>query len=91
MAIANRGFASMNPDTRRRIASLGGKSAHAKGLAHKWTAEEAREAGRKGGAATQRRREPTIETTALERKRGEGITEAEIEEESGKRKRNAAN
>lgn len=35
------------------IASKGGKSAHAKGLAHKFTSEEAREAGRKGGLKTQ--------------------------------------
>jgi general stress protein YciG len=44
----------MDPDKQRRIASKGGKAAHAKGRAHEWTADEAREAGRKGGAASHR-------------------------------------
>lgn len=35
----------MDPDTLRKISSKGGKSAHAKGKAHKWTSEEARIAG----------------------------------------------
>lgn len=46
---SKRGFASMDPEKRRKICSLGGKAAHAKGTAHKWTTEEAREAGRLGG------------------------------------------
>lgn len=46
---STRGFASMNKEKQRRIASLGGKKAHATGRAHKWTTEEARAAGRKGG------------------------------------------
>lgn len=46
-----RGFASMNKDKQREIASKGGKTAHANGNAHRFTPEEAREAGRKGGAA----------------------------------------
>lgn len=45
----SRGFASMNPDKQKEIASKGGKAAHKKGTAHEWDAEEAREAGRKGG------------------------------------------
>ena len=48
-----RGFASMSPEKQRQIASSGGKSAHAKGTAHKWTSEEAQAAGRKGGKARQ--------------------------------------
>jgi general stress protein YciG len=40
----------------REIASKGGKAAHTKGTAHEWTSEEAREAGRKGGMASHRRR-----------------------------------
>jgi len=44
-----RGFASMSPEKQREISSRGGKAAHAAGTAHKWTSEEAREAGRKGG------------------------------------------
>lgn len=46
-----RGFASMTPERRREIASAGGRAAHEQGTAHRWTREEAREAGRKGGAA----------------------------------------
>ena len=45
----------VKPEKQRRIASKGGKAAHAKGRAHEWTVEEAREAGRKGGSASHRR------------------------------------
>jgi general stress protein YciG len=51
MSKANRGFASMPPEKRRRLASMGGRAAHEKGRAHEWTTEEARTAGRKGGTA----------------------------------------
>lgn len=44
-----RGFAGMDPQKRRQIASKGGQAAHARGTAHEWDSEEAREAGRKGG------------------------------------------
>ncbi len=44
----------MNRDKQREIASKGGKAAHQKGRAHEWTKDEAREAGRKGGMASQR-------------------------------------
>lgn len=46
-----RGFASMDEDKQREIASKGGKAAHEKGTAHEFDSEEAREAGRKGGQA----------------------------------------
>jgi general stress protein YciG len=49
------GFASMSPEERKRIASKGGKAAHALGTAHKWTSETAQEAGRRGGAMSRRR------------------------------------
>ena len=39
----------MSPDKQREIASKGGRAAHEKGTAHKWTTDEARSAGRKGG------------------------------------------
>jgi hypothetical protein len=39
----------MSPEKQREIASKGGRAAHEKGTAHEWTAEEARNAGRKGG------------------------------------------
>ena len=48
---SNRGFASMDPDRQREIASEGGKAAHEKGTAHEFSSEEARQAGSKGGQA----------------------------------------
>src|ERR1700687_1520511 len=57
MAKEDRGFASMDRNRQREIASKGGKAAHQKGTAHEWTSEEAREAGRKGGMASHRRTE----------------------------------
>lgn len=50
---ASRGFAAMEADKQREIASKGGKAAHESGHAHEFTPEEAREAGRKGGLASQ--------------------------------------
>jgi general stress protein YciG len=44
-----RGFASMSPEKQRVIASLGGKVAQQQGRAHRFTTEEARTAGRRGG------------------------------------------
>ncbi len=52
---SRRGFAGMDPQKQREIASKGGKAAHAKGTAHEFTPEEAREAGRKGGQAAHMR------------------------------------
>ncbi|MFL9925252.1 KGG domain-containing protein [Herbaspirillum lusitanum] len=46
---SNRGFAAMDPERQRQIASAGGKAAHLKGSAHEFSSAEAREAGRKGG------------------------------------------
>lgn len=57
MAKEDRGFASMERAKQREIASKGGKAAHQKGTAHEWTSEEAREAGRKGGMASHRRKQ----------------------------------
>lgn len=57
MAKEDRGFASMDRSKQREIASKGGKAAHQKGTAHEWTSEEAREAGRKGGMASHRRKQ----------------------------------
>lgn len=55
MSTADRGFASMDKDKQRAIASNGGTKAHALGRAHEWTRAEAKEAGRKGGAASAER------------------------------------
>lgn len=53
---SKRGFASMDPNKQREIASKGGRAAHAKGTAHEFTSDEARVAGRKGGEAVSRDR-----------------------------------
>ncbi len=50
-----RGFASMDKAKQKAIASKGGRAAHLKGTAHKWTSEEARIAGQLGGRARQKR------------------------------------
>jgi general stress protein YciG len=57
VAKEDRGFASMDRNKQREIASKGGKAAHQKGTAHEWTSDEAREAGRKGGMASHRRKQ----------------------------------
>ena len=46
------GFAVLDPAKHRELSSKGDKSAHAKGKAHRWSIEEAKAAGRKGGLAT---------------------------------------
>ena len=51
---ARRGFAAMDPEKQKQIASMGGKAAHKAGRAHEFSSEEARAAGRKsrrGGPA----------------------------------------
>lgn len=53
---SNRGFASMDPNKQKEIASKGGKAAHAQGRAHEFTPDEARTAGRKGGEVVSRDR-----------------------------------
>ena len=63
MAKEDRGFASMDRQKQREIASKGGKAAHQKGTAHEWTSEEARDAGRKGGIASHARRREALAQT----------------------------
>jgi general stress protein YciG len=53
----------MDRSKQREIASKGGKAAHQKGTAHEWTSEEAREAGRKGGMASHRRKQQSDQST----------------------------
>jgi general stress protein YciG len=65
---AKRGFASMEPSKQREIASKGGKAAHMQGVAHEWTPEEARTAGRKGGEAVSKNKDHMSE---IGRKGGE--------------------
>ena len=49
--VSGRGFASMDPEQQREIASQGGRASHQKGTGHEWDSDEARQAGRKGGLA----------------------------------------
>ncbi len=56
MTPSKRGFAAMSRDKQREIAQRGGQAAHRKGTAHEFTVEEARTAGRKGGAAISQNR-----------------------------------
>ncbi|MDP9249071.1 MAG: KGG domain-containing protein [bacterium] len=53
---SKRGFAAMDEEKQREIASKGGKAAHASGNAHEFDSEEARAAGRKGGLASHKNR-----------------------------------
>jgi uncharacterized protein len=53
---SRRGFAAMSPERQREIASLGGRAAHAQGVAHQWDRQQAMAAGKKGGKALGRRR-----------------------------------
>ncbi|HEV3192512.1 MAG TPA: KGG domain-containing protein [Polyangiaceae bacterium] len=53
---SRRGFASMDVNKQREIASKGGRAAHAQGRAHEFSADEARSAGRKGGEVVGRDR-----------------------------------
>ena len=69
LAPRRRGFAAMDRTRVKEIASKGGRAAHAAGTAHQFSADEARNAGRKGGMAPHvrrggvRRRPGAIEAT----------------------------
>lgn len=54
---SNRGFAAMDPEKQKKIASEGGRAAHRQGVAHEWSRDEARQAGRKGGQIVSQNRE----------------------------------
>src|SRR5437588_3003947 len=66
-----RGFAAMDQEKQRQIASQGGRAAHEKGTAHEFTPDEAREAGRKGGQAVSRNRD---HMASIGRKGGEAVS-----------------
>lgn len=54
----------MHPDKQRKIAAAGGRAAHAKGNAHKWTGGKdgsAAAAGRRGGVAAANLRRQRLE------------------------------
>lgn len=67
-----RGFASMDTDKQRKIASMGGHAAHEKGTAHEFTSEEATEAGRRGGETVSKDRDHMAE---IGKKGGETVKE----------------
>ena len=69
----------MDRAKQREIASKGGKAAHQKGTAHEWTSEEARDAGRKGGIASHRRRREQMGPPEQEMaERGTGDAESRL-------------
>lgn len=76
-----RGFAAMDRDRVKEIASKGGKAAHAAGTAHQFTSDEARVAGRKGGMA------PHVRRGGVRRRpngeAGAGATHGHVQHESG--------
>jgi hypothetical protein len=51
-----RGFALFDTDYQRKVASMGGRTAHAKGTAHVWTSETGREAALKSAAIRKEKR-----------------------------------
>jgi uncharacterized protein len=61
----------MSPEKQREIARLGGAAAHARGVAHRFSAEEARDAGRKGGQAVSQDRD---HMSSIGRKGGETVS-----------------
>jgi len=75
---AKKGFAAISPERRQAIASLGGKAAHAKGTAHRFTKEEARVAGKKGAAAVVHRHKFTSEEAKIAGKKGGAATAERI-------------
>src|SRR5256885_16825441 len=68
---SNRGFAAMDDEKQREIASKGGKAAHEQGTAHEFDSQEASEAGRKGGESVSQDREHMSE---IGRKGGEAVS-----------------
>jgi general stress protein YciG len=65
---SNRGFAAMDAEQQREIASKGGRAAHEQGTAHEFSPDEARAAGRKGGVSVSKNRQHMSE---IGRKGGE--------------------
>lgn len=75
-----RGFAAMDAEQQRAIASRGGQAAHQKGTAHEFSSEEARRAGQKGGEAVSRDR---AHMSAIGRKGGESRQSATRQNKQG--------
>ena len=60
MSPQKRGFAMLTPKERSAMASKAGIAAQASGKAHRWTLEEARVAGRKGGLRVRGEPKPSV-------------------------------
>ena len=60
MEKSRRGFAAMDAEKQRAIASKGGRTAHQLGRAHEFTVEEARAAGRKGSGPRRRTKDKPV-------------------------------
>src|SRR5690348_2436386 len=75
-----RGFAAMDENKQREIASKGGHAAHEKGRAHEFSSEEARAAGKKGGHAAHQRGTAhefsSEEARAAGKKGGESVSQS---------------
>ena len=67
-----RGFAAMDLERQRQIASKGGRAAHEKGTAHEFSKDEARAAGKKGGDVVSQNRRHMAE---IGRKGGERVSQ----------------
>jgi uncharacterized protein len=77
-----RGFAAMDPEEQRAIASLGGQAAHDSGNAPEFTAEEARRGAKMGGWVVSRDRKPMARLARLS---AEARRRRRAEEEKGKK------
>ena len=66
------GFAAMDPEKQRAIASSGGKAAHAHRKAHEFGSDEAKVAGKKGGIRVSQDRE---HMAAIGRKGGSRVSQ----------------
>ncbi len=85
---SHRGFAAMDENKQRDIASAGGRAAHEKGTAHEFDSAEAREAGRKGGEAVSENREHMAE---IGRKGGEARQAAASQNRNSNQSENKGN
>lgn len=63
-AFKQKNFRNLSAEQRSHIASVGGRTAHELGRAHKWDSDAAREAGRKGAEARARNKAARLANAA---------------------------
>jgi hypothetical protein len=63
--VKRRGFGSMTAAKRSEIARLGGRAAHAKGTAHRWTRDDAVAAAEKSAESRKAKRAAASEDPAV--------------------------